>query len=178
MNGFLNKQITLEVSKMYPETTNQLTDLVRKTEASLTRMLRFGFAQGTVDPSATIGLEKPPQRVAIMAENPAPLQDQTIQALGRGGILRCYNCGDKRHRSEACNLGRVCYFCKKPGHMARECYAKPKEGNNMPGRTFNNSKPTGAPAKVHQPQVQAMGAAPAEPRTPQATWTGFQEGSL
>ena len=75
MNGFLNKQIALEVSKTYPETTNQLADVVRKTEASLTRMLRFGYAQGTVDPSATIGLEKPPQRVASMAENPAPVQD-------------------------------------------------------------------------------------------------------
>ena len=141
-------------------------------------MLRFGFARGTVDPSATIGLEKPPQRVAIMAENPAPLQDQTIQALGRGGIPRCYNCGDRRHRTETCNLGRVCYFCKKPGHLARSCYSKPREGNNMPGRASNNSKPTGAPAKAHPPQVQAMGAAPAKPRPPQATWTGFQEGSL
>ena len=180
MNGFLNKQIALEVSKTYPETTNQLADVVRKTEASLTRMLRFGYAQGTVDPSATIGLEKPPQRVASMAENTAPLPDQTIQALGRerDRPLRCYNCGERSHRTEVCNLGRVCWFCKKPGHLARDCFSKPKEGNNLPGRTLNNSKPTEAPAKARQPQVQAMGAVPAEPRPPQATWTGFQEGSL
>ena len=180
MNGFLNKQVALAVSNVYPETTDQLADVVRKTEASLTRMLRVGYAQGTVDPSATIGLEKPPQRVASMTENTAPFPDQTIQALGRDRDrpLRCYNCGERNHRIETCSLGRVCWYCKKPGHLARDCFSKPKEGNNLPGRTLNNSKPTGAPAKARQPQVQAMGAVPAEPRPPQATWAGFQEGSL
>ena len=108
------------------------------------------------------------------------IQKARAQALGRerDRPLRCYNCGERSHRTEACSLGRVCWYCKKPGHLARDCFSKPKEGNNLPGRTLNNSKPTGAPAKARQPQVQAMGAVPAEPRPPQATWAGFQEGSL
>ena len=179
MNGFLNKQVALAVSNVYPETTNQLADVVRKTEASLTRMLRVGYAQGTVDPSATIGLEKPPQRVASMAENIVPCPDQTIQALNRDRprYIKCTNCGDKNHSTEVCTLGRVCWYCKKPGHMARECFSKAKDGNNRPGGTFkNNSKPAGAPTKTYQ--VQAMGVVSAETLAPQATWAGFQEGSL
>ena len=181
MNGFLNKQIALAVSNVYPETTNQLADVVRKTEASLTRMLRVGYAQGTVDPSATIGLEKPPQRVASMIENTVPCPDQNIQALSRDRprFPKCFSCGDKYHATETCTLGRVCWYCKKPGHQARFCLSKSRDEANRPGSTFrDNSKPTGTPAKPRQPQIQAMGAAPAEPLPPQATWAGFQEGSL
>ena len=179
MNGFLNKQVALAVSNVYPETADQLAEVVRKTEQSLTRMLRVGYAQGTVDPSATLGLEKPPQRVASMAENIAPCPNQTIQALNRdkSRYPKCMNCGDRYHSTEVCTSERVCWYCKKPGHMARECFSRAQDGNNKPrGTSKHNSKPAGAPAKTYQ--VQAMGVVAAEALAPQATWAGFQEGSL
>ncbi|KAB8213335.1 hypothetical protein BDV33DRAFT_184983 [Aspergillus novoparasiticus] len=44
---------------------------------------------------------------------------------GRGGL---------RGRGRGRGNGRKCYNCNKPGHLAKDCYSKPKEDTSGEGR--------------------------------------------
>ena len=49
------------------------------------------------------------------------VQGETVLKLS-SSKLRCYRCGDSRHLADKCpQKSKVCYSCKKPGHLKKNC---------------------------------------------------------
>jgi len=77
-----------------------------------------------------------------------PLQKQielltaAIQSLNRGGSRKQPNNSGRRNL----NSNIICYFCRKPGHIARNCYARQnslrgRRGGWQNSRSFGNRQP-------------------------------------
>ena len=164
LKGFENQQIMAKVNDVNPKTPGELYDTTSHAEETLNRNLRFGYIQGAVDSRALVGLNMPGQNVSQLSQ-------LGVQAMGdsRPPPSRCGKCGNKNHKTAACRYPeRVCFWCKKLGHQVTACPSKPANWGTL--RTPQANSTT-------TPRVQEM-SANAGHQESNATWVGFQEGSL
>ncbi|XP_027341023.1 uncharacterized protein LOC113854297 [Abrus precatorius] len=65
-----------------------------------------------------------------------------MSALPRG---RCFACGGEYYRKDCPVKPLICFSCKKPRHMSRDCPMVKKEGDGG-NRNYNNQNPSGGVA--------------------------------
>ena len=99
------------------------------------------------------------------------LSQPGVQAMGgsRPPPSKCTKCGNKNHKTAACRYPeKVCYWCKQPGHQVQDCPTKPAD--------WGTRRPTLAQPTA-TPRIQEMSTNLGHQES-NATWVGFQEGSL
>ncbi|XP_074572635.1 uncharacterized protein LOC141829120 [Curcuma longa] len=76
----------------------------------------------------------------------------------------CTRCGAKDHLISACSLGQsVCYYCKLPGHLSRDCSLKAQHvssGVSIPGGQFGQTGTQRGGQKAQSSQRQQRAAPP------------------
>ena len=96
----------------------------------LQKLLSISNASLTLDKAleCAIAIEaamKDSKLIQGLVQNPP----ETVLKLG-ASKLKCYRCGDSKHLADKCPFkSKICYGCKKPGHLKRNCRERQGDGS-------------------------------------------------